>query len=75
MISLNPPIPPAGELLTTAELAKVLGYAHGNFQSNSYVTHEALADLRARVRYPQVCVVWGNAKTIRELRTHKELLA
>lgn len=64
-----------GELLSTNELAATLGYSYKTFGTNRWVTDGHVEVYRARVRYPQIRVVWGNAKTIRELLKHKELLA
>jgi len=64
---------PDGDLLNTSEAAQRTGYTVGSF--NQYKTNPALAEYRAIVRFPSPAIVWGNPKTIRELRKHKEILA
>ena len=60
------------ELLTTIDVAKSLGYSVGGFKARA--NHVELKSYRAKIRYPTVCLVWGNTQTISRLSTHKELV-
>lgn len=64
-----------GELIQTNELAALAGYTYRSIRAAGFVTHVLLLPHRAKIRFPSICVVWGNAKTIRKLLKHKELLA
>lgn len=64
---------PDNDLLTTNELAKRLGSTRQTLKSETKL--EALSRFVALVRYPFRQNVWGNPRTISELRKNKELLA
>jgi hypothetical protein len=66
---------PYNELLTTAEAAKRSGTGHTSIQNCASLHAEVLSPYVQKVRYPKYQLVWGNAKTIRALRKHKEILA
>ena len=66
---------PDNELITKKELVEGLGWCGGTLESNDYRMHELLEPFKQLVRYPQRQMVYGNKKTIAELRKHKELIA
>lgn len=65
---------PNNELLTTRELFKKLGYSYEGGWSHSRA-HPAIKEFVVEVRYPSRQCVWGNKKTIAQLRKHKEIIA
>ena len=63
-----------GELLNSKDLATLAGISHAAIRCEAPAI-EALTPYRLKMRFPSVYILWGNRRTIAELKKHKELLA
>lgn len=65
---------PDGDFLDTRTLAERSGVRFRTIRSDGY-TMEQLDHFRVLVKAPRPVIWWGNLRSIRELKKHKELLA